>query len=262
MDFIYNLKEIQENFLNYIYNSENSPIINQITPEANLEIYKNSILNTQIDALNTLFETTSEYLTKNPHNLDLNYNLADILSVFVQNIPCQFDDYYQYGEIFIKFLEEIKLNPNIEYLSNLAQLDLMHAQLLTATTNNIPDYVILQNLNNLDLNKVILSAPQSYKTALFDYDVIGLWNNYVNNQNFSKYNIIKKPNTIFIAPYNNEISAIKISDNICYLLNTLNTKKLSIQHLSEFFVNENKYDFETSLLEAIQLKLININYEN
>lgn len=262
MDFIYNLKEIQEKFSNYIYNLENSNLINEVTPKDNLVIYKDSIFHTQIDALNAIFVTTSEYLSKNPHNYDLNYNLLYILDAFVKNIPCQFENYYQYAEIFISFLEEIELTPNIEYLSDIAKLDLIHSQLLNLPTNKIPDYSILQNLNNLDFRKVILSAPETFKIINLDFDLINFWNNYINNKNFSKDNIIKKSCFIFIAPYSNEISTTEISESIYYFLSIFKNRNISLSNLSNIFIEENKHDFESCFLDAIQLKLVNINYED
>lgn len=252
-----NLQELQNHFIDYIYKNDNGIIKDLVTPEENLDIYKNSIFITQTEALNTIFNTASEYLTQNPHNLDLKYNLQNIIKVFVKNIPCGNSDYLEYAEKFIIFLKEITLTPNIEYLNCLMKLDINYSQLLMQKNNILPDYSILQNIDNCNPKQIYITTPDIYKIIELDYDIIDLWDYFITYKEFKPHKIIKTKQLLFMTCFNHNIYTILINHQILTFLNLINkSKNSSIESISSKYIKNS--DFENIFISCVQKNLIYI----
>ena len=252
------LSETQKNFIDYIQNDDNGIIKNLVHPPENIDIYKSSVEITQTEALNTIFNITSEYLIKNPHKLNLKYNLNNILEIFVKNIPCSYQDYFEYAQKFIMFLNEIQLKPDIPYLADLAKLDLTYSISILQKNNKLPNYSILENINNLDLNNIYITLPDYFEIIDLKYDILEFWAEFLINTSFKNHKIVKQQSLVFMTCYNHEIYHIEINEDILDFINIIKkTPNISVHNLLK--KHENPQNFEKLFISSIEKKLVYLN---
>lgn len=238
------LKELQKQFLNYIYRNEtmNSTAEDIISPsfQESMAIYRRHVWYTLIKTLEAHYISVRHLLGEEKF-----MNLAE---KYITNNPSKTPDLECYGFSFPEFLKEQNID---SYIYDLSLLDLAYVKAAIAKDFDIKTIEEFQNINPENLEKVTFSVNPTSIICHLSYDVFDLFTDIKLDRYQARFEAEEKNNIIIVSrDSKNNISHHEMSKaDILFL--SLAKKGTGFYEIYEA-LEKSEMNFQKSLTKLIQ----------
>lgn len=167
------LKELQTQFANHIYNSENTKIFSEITKHKastadRMQVYRNNIFGNFESVLEIIYPTTKQIVGE-----DYFYNLCKLYREKYYSRSGNLDEY---GKYFSTLIRSLKTEHNLAYLKDIANLEWKYHWAYFGKDAPVFDLEKFQKLKQKDLFKLKFKLNPSCQFIASRYPIYSIWN--------------------------------------------------------------------------------------
>jgi hypothetical protein len=243
------LKELQKEFLNYIYCDEALTIASKdiISPSLreSMSIYRRHIWHTLISTLEAHYISVSHFLGKK--------GFVNLAEQYIYQTPSKTPDLEKYGFSFTDFLKEHSEG----YLYDLSQLDLAYVKSSISKDYTPTPIEEFKNISSENFEKIIFAENPTNIVCELSYDVFDIFTKIRLENGFKIETPVKNRNIIIVSrDLDNRISHQKISQGDALFLSLCTEGKNLYEIYNETKKSIPDFFFQSSLTKLIQSRYI------
>ncbi len=233
---------LQENFKDHLYEKSQQKILQELPYEkqealARLNIYRNNVFGNFSSVLQSIYEVVEQILGKE--------YFAQICKIYLQKNFSKSGNLDDFGLNFPKFLQEIKQQHQLNYLPDLAALDLAFHQAHFAKIAKPFPLEKFKNLTQENYFNLKFKLHPSVQILKSNYAIFSIWKNVNENKSSKKINA-NKPEFALVERIFQIVNIHKI-DELEFLF-LQNISKNSLFETYEKIVNLTGKEFDIGAL--------------
>ena len=226
------ISQLQKQFADHIYDDKNCNILSYLPYDdeeslARLNIYRNNVLGNYAGVLESIYSRTKDILG--------NEIFGKISREFYHKFKSKTGNLDEYGAEFPDFLNSVKSQHNIDFLTDLARLELYYHLCYFADDVIVLTVKTITKLPESKYEGLIFDLHPSCFLLKSDFDIFAIWHKKKPKKNHKNYLLIMRPF------FQEEI--VNLDEEEFLFLDEIKQKR-KLYAIYQKIVNKNKKDFD------------------
>jgi hypothetical protein len=250
------LKELQTQFANHIYNSENTKIFSEITNHKasiadRMQVYRNNVFGNFESVLEIIYPTTKQIVGEGYF-----YSLS---TLYHQKYYSESGNLDEYGKYFSTLIRSLEKEHNLAYLKDIANLEWKYHWAYFGKDVPVFDLEKFQKLKQKDLFKLKFKLHPSCQLIHSKYPIYSIWNfASVKNKKLNLKELSKE--YVLVERANWQVNIHSILESDFWFLKQIKNKKNIFQIYKDLNKKYPNFDIGSSINKYISIGVLSKFY--